>query len=424
MLRCHIVLSDSQAASEVMAQCKSNSNRFGTSVLEALTQEQSLVTSLHQLSESCDHKLWSQALDIASKLCSEVPESPSLAEKRIEILVNTAATAGSDSAKTLNEIASATLKFPLCGGIWYWYGVQQLKHSSNFQDVEAASRSLQRAVSLSGIEGNAAAKQELQKVRYLESKAAMATAYQKSKRWRQAVAELTMLLTLNGVSKGLKRMFTCMRAKAFMALDRWMECMSDATYLLNHATTDDEVVEAYILRAEAFLLGRNREAAIRDARCASGVLPGHSVAAALLRQLEMDANKNNGHDTYRPPTPPPQRKSSSSRAVPPEGAPSPPPPPPAAPSPPPRGRPDSAASARSVPVVVPPHYTSLNVSVSATSAVITKSYLKWHPDRWTSSSAADVLVAEEVFKKLNTAYHTLTDDALRLAYDREHGVRR
>jgi hypothetical protein len=423
ILRCHIVLVDGPAALEVIAQCKAScTSSFGSTILDSLAHEQSLVTSLHHLRESCEHKLWSQALVIASKLCNEVPEAPALAEKRIEILVNTA-TSDNEGSKTLNDIASATLKFPSCGGIWYWYGVQQLKHSNNFQDVEAASRSLQRAVSLAGIEGNAAAKQELQKVRYLESKAAMATAYHKSKRWRQAVAELTMLLTLSGVSKGLKRLFTSMRAKAFLALGRPTECLSDATYLLNHALTDEQVVDAYVLRAEAHVVGRNREAALRDARCASGVLPGHAIAAALLRQLESDDNHND--TAHRPPTPPPQRASSSSRFVPPEAT---SPPGGHMPSPPPRGR-QEANAARSAPAVaIPAHYVSLNVAVTATSAVITKSYreaaLRWHPDRWTSGSAHEVQLAEEVFKKLNTAYHTLTDDALRVAYDREHGIRR
>jgi hypothetical protein len=412
MLRCHVTMMDVDAAGETLGRIKSSGN-VDQQVSQSLHAEQLMVNQLLQLHEACEHKLWSQALDLVNRLCSALPEASPLAEKRAAILVTV------DAPDVLDQVATSTLKFPSCSGIWYSYGVLQLQHSSSFHDVECASRSLQRAVSLAGLEGNAAAKQELQKVRYLESKSAMATAYFKSKRWRQAVAELTVLLTISGVSKGLKYHFSTMRAKSFLALGRPNECISDTTYLLNHARGDAAVVDAYVLRSEAHILGQNHDAARRDAQCAFGLLPNHHGVTALLQKLDACMN-----EPQRPATPPPQRGASGYSSFrgrqstsPPEHTPSPPP------------RPNPTNRITSVrPVPIPPHYHILGVAVDATSGVVTKAYreaaLKWHPDRWTSSSAEEKLQAEDLFKKMNAAYQILTDGELRAAYDREHGVAR
>lgn len=69
------------------------------------------------------------------------------------------------------------------------------------------------------------------------------------------------------------------------------------------------------------------------------------------------------------------------------------------------------------------YYERLGVPLNATKKQIRSAYkilaLKWHPDRWTNTSAnpQEQETAEEIFKLLAEAYEVLSDESARKAYD-------
>jgi len=72
---------------------------------------------------------------------------------------------------------------------------------------------------------------------------------------------------------------------------------------------------------------------------------------------------------------------------------------------------------------VPDHYAALSLSMGATNKDIKKAYrlaaLRWHPDKNAGSEA----VAEQVFKQIQAAFNTLSDESSRKAYDAYPGDR-
>lgn len=398
-LRCCVLMGNCISARETLRELKS----LRSTTADEFADEERFVSLLEKYSESVAHNLYHNALGYISTLTDLLPEAP-LVEKRIEMFVKT-----SELSETLLDyVAEAALKYSAWPGVWYWYGVVQLRCSASFEEVEQAQRSLQRAISLSGLDSHPEAKAELQKLRYLEAKAAMAASYQRSKRWRQAVTELTILITLEGLSKGLKIHFTIQRANAFLAMNRCSEAMFDANYLVNHAKHTGDIVRAYLIRSEVFVAARDLEKALSDAKSAVQYQSTHETRRQVEKIESLQCKPHTAPEKPSPPpTPPPsQRRSERTQSPPPSSLPK---------------RPS-----RNTAPVVPPHYTTLQVSVEASTSAVTKAYrdaaLKWHPDRWVSASDAEKQKAEEMFKSINAAYQVLVDPLLRRAYNQDNGL--
>lgn len=76
----------------------------------------------------------------------------------------------------------------------------------------------------------------------------------------------------------------------------------------------------------------------------------------------------------------------------------------------------------------PNHYKTLKVSPSATHAEIRRAYhaeaRRWHPDRFSERSPADVKRADDSMRDVNEAWRVLRDESLRKRHDQELTERR
>ena len=420
-----------------------------------------------------ESSLRTKALACIQLACRHLRD-PLLDAKMIECI------AFDDEPRALELCAQRVLEFPdNAADLWFWFGKLQFACSADTHGLSDVQSVLHRAIGMGGLEGHPAAKKLLQSVRSTESRSAVAAAFTGTRRWEQALAEYGRLVTSTPLPGCLKAHFLIRRAWV-VALGFGNLGISDLREALDNLTCAEAQLadcsknpkqlplleEAARCKVELLLAASDVHGALFAAREAAKSFPGSEEVKKLLQRATSrstarssvprapaasprnrpadgrpsadrtdgtngGANSSSSEDdefsslnafAWRA-----RRKRSDGGSLPsgnfrPQSS---------------TGRPSSAApptggahqrpsSARPAASRVAEHYLLLGVAPSTPSAGVVKAYrelaLRWHPDRWSGSTADLKLRAEETFKKIQQAYSVLGDSTSRMNYDKSLGL--
>jgi tetratricopeptide (TPR) repeat protein len=393
IVRCHLLLLDSDSARSAF----DTTRRLSSAESSSLSFEDDCIRTLSELMAARERRQPAIALRYATRLCELLHEAP-FEEIRVELLVQLSPRDALDDAERLAE------EFSMSSALWYWRGHLQFQLAASSDDLESAQTSLLRAVSLSGIQGHAKAKHELQRLRSFDSRCTIAQGFIKTKRWRQALPEIESALTLPSIGTSLRAFLLSLRAQCNFSLQRYGECIVDCGVVIAHLPRAE--AEFRLLRAESYVVLQQLDLALRDVLAARHLAPQLARAEVLEERIKELIQRGGGA------SPPDDDDSDASNTC--------------------RSR--SAREGSTFPQPSPrlprcptaPFYDTLGVRCDVSPSCISKAYrslaLRWHPDKWAGADPSEIRFAEERFKRINEAYAVLSDAALRQQYNKQHGL--